>query len=308
MAESIKVSHLTKDFGSGRGVFDVNIDVQQAECFGYLGPNGAGKSTTIRILMGFTKPQKGECYIETINTRENREKIMRNVSYIPGEISLPDELTAMEVIRIQKELKNVVDDTFLDFLVKEFELDLDIKCKDMSLGMKRKLVVICAFMNDPDIIIMDEPTSGLDPQMQDKFIQLIKAEKKRGKTILLSSHIFSEVDSCCDRIAIIKDGEIVSFFTASSLKHKTLKRYLITFKKKQEYATFAGEIVPRLFQIENKNEEKLYLEVVVDDKNVNNFLQIISDYDIVDFKEKKETLEDYFMSFYKEDKEFTGVH
>lgn len=308
MAESIKVSHLTKDFGSGRGIFDVNLDVENAECFGYLGPNGAGKSTTIRILMGFTKPQKGECYIETINTRENREKVMKNVSYIPGEISLPDELTAMEVIRIQKELKDVVDDTFLDFLVKEFELDLDIKCKDMSLGMKRKLVVICAFMNDPDIIIMDEPTSGLDPAMQYKFIQLIKAEKARGKTILLSSHIFSEVDSSCDRIAIIKDGEIVSFFTASSLKHKTLKRYLITFEKAKEYATFAGDFDPKVFTIEHMDKEKLYLEVLVDDKNVNKFLAIISEYDIADFKEKKETLEDYFMTFYKEEKVFAGVH
>lgn len=302
----IKIEHLTKDFGHGRGIFDINIDITKGECFGYLGPNGAGKSTTIRLLMGFTKAQQGSCQIQGIDTAKNRELAMKRVSYIPGELALPRELTGKEVLSIQKELKGVTDNTMLDFLVDQFKLSTDLKCKEMSLGMRRKLVIVSAFMNDPDVIIMDEPSSGLDPEMQETFIQLVKAEKKRGKTILLSSHIFREVDVSCDRIAIIKDGHIVSFFNANDLKHKSLKTYDVTFAYAETYQTWLSRRSD-IYTIVEEDEEKKRIKVKVDDRNINEFTLLLMKENIYDFKEEKETLENYFMSFYKEEKTFAGM-
>lgn len=304
MKEIIKIESLTKDFGSGRGIFDINLNVLEGECFGFLGPNGAGKSTTIRILMGFIRPDKGLTKINGLDTTREREIIMQNVSYIPGEVALPLNLKGSEVISIQKELKHVKDDTLLNYLIKYFELDTSLLCKEMSLGMKRKMAIVIAFMSDPDIIILDEPSSGLDPEMQDKFIELIKQEKQRGKTIFLSSHIFREIDVSCDRIAIIKDGKIVSFFNAYELKHKSLKTYEISFKNAMNLKLFVEDSNEDFKIIENDN---LKLVVTCDDKNINKFVDYIRHYEITDFKERKETLEDYFMSFYKEDREYSGL-
>lgn len=306
MAEKIRIENLTKDFGHGRGVFDVSFAVEEGECFGYLGPNGAGKSTTIRTLMGFSRPDSGHCYINDFDSQSKREEAMRNTSYIPGEVALPNELTGEEVIDVQKRLKNIVDDGFLDFLRKEFELDTALKCKEMSVGMRRKLAIVCAFMNDPDIIVMDEPSSGLDPEMQDRFISFIAMEKKRGKTILLSSHIFREVDVSCDRIAIIKDGKIVSFFKASDLKHPTTKHYQIRFEDPDDYASFI-RARPSFMTIEKEDIAAKTAYIAVDDADIGALIVILNRYAVSDFREKKTTLEDYFMSFYKEEKSFAGL-
>ena len=215
----IEVNSLTKDYGSGRGVFDVTFQVEKGEVFGFLGPNGAGKSTTIRHLMGFSKPQSGQTKIFGKDTFDKYFEILGNVGYIPGEIALPAGLTGWEFIRMMQHLQKCRNDEQLNYLLKIFELDPSGETKRMSLGVKRKLAVVTAFMSDPDVLILDEPTSGLDPVMQEVFIEFIRKEKERGKTILLSSHIFSEVDATCDRIAIIKDGKIVSDFIADDLKH-----------------------------------------------------------------------------------------
>ena len=305
MENLIEINHLTKDFGHGRGVFDVSIGVKEGECFGYLGPNGAGKSTTIRMLMGFTQPDSGEALIKGKSTFKNRYEVMQNVSYIPGEVALPPLLKGKDVIKNQMDLKNVKDRTFLDWLIKEFELDTNLLCKEMSIGMRRKLVIVCAFMSDPDIIIMDEPSSGLDPEMQDKFIELVKLEKKRGKTILLSSHIFREIDVSCDRIAVIKDGKIVSTFIADDLKHNTHKIYKVKFGE-ESYEEFANSN-SRKYKVINKDEKNKEITFAIEDSNVSGFVNLIAEKNVIDFKEVKETLEDYFMKFYKEDKEFEGI-
>lgn len=304
--EEIVVENLTKDYGHGRGVFDVSFEIKKGEVFGFLGPNGAGKSTTIRHLMGFSKPDKGKTYILGKESFSGYEKFMEKVGYLPGEISLPSGLTGYEFIDMMKKLKNVKDETWLNYLINLFELDASGETKRMSLGVKRKLAVVTAFMNDPEILILDEPTSGLDLKMQQTFIDFMKSEKKRGKTILLSSHIFSEVDATCDRIAIIKDGYIVSEFKADDLKHKQDKIFKIEFKLAEDKEDFISK---------NKNNEKfliendvdLFVNVFVNDLNVNDLLLQIKDYEILDLEHLKETLEDYFMKFYKEDKDFGGA-
>ena len=305
----IEVQNLTKDYGHGRGVFDVSIHVDKGEVFGFLGPNGAGKSTTIRHLMGFSKPDKGSTKIEGYETFNKYYEILNHVGYIPGEIALPQGLTGWEFLRMMQDLQKIHDEKRLNYLLDLFELN-DIILKDetkrMSLGIKRKLAIVAAFMSDPDVLILDEPTSGLDPVMQEVFVKFIHEEKKRGKTILLSSHIFSEIDSTCDRIAIIKDGRIVSEFVANDLKHATRKFYTIEFNTNNDLTEFLDK-VRRLssFQIYNEEEKKCFISI--EDKELNNLIDLLSEYEVKSFSNKRESLEDYFMKFYKEDRDYGGA-
>ena len=305
----IEVNNLTKDYGSGRGVFDVSIAVNKGEVFGFLGPNGAGKSTTIRHLMGFSKPDSGETLIFGKPTFKKYYEILDKVGYIPGEIALPAGLTGYEFIRMMQDMQGVKNDAQLKRMLDMFELSDEVlygDTKRMSLGVKRKLAVVTAFMHDPEVLILDEPTSGLDPVMQDVFVKYIHEEKARGKTILLSSHIFSEIDSTCDRIAIIKDGRIVSDFIADDLKHASKKYYDVRFKSEADEKTFEKKILSISSADMIKTDgERAYLSV--DDKDLNAFISLLSDLDPVAFSNRRESLEDYFMKFYKEDKDFGGA-
>ena len=191
----INVEHMTKDYGYGRGVFDVSLHVEKGEVFGFLGPNGAGKSTTIRHLMGFSKPDSGKVEIFGEPTFQKYYDVLKRVGYIPGEIALPAGLTGNEFLKMMQDLTGVKNEERINMLSDLFELDsASLLCdvKRMSLGVKRKLAVVSAFMSDPEVLILDEPTSGLDPVMQERFIQFIHKEMERGKTILLSSHIFHQ--------------------------------------------------------------------------------------------------------------------
>ena len=305
----IEVDNLTKDYGFGRGVFDVSFKIEKGEVFGFLGPNGAGKSTTIRHLMGFSKPQSGSTKIFGLETFNNYDKILGNVGYIPGEIALPQGLTGYDFIDMMQKMYKKKNDEMLNKMLKLFKLEdnvLKMETKRMSLGVKRKLAIVTAFMSDPDVLILDEPTSGLDPVMQEVFINFIKEEKERGKTILLSSHIFSEVDATCDRICIIKDGKIVSSFVANDLKHATLKHFKISFNDNNSYNSFIYNL-PSFVNLINKSDETLTINTTCEDKFINDYIDYISKYNIKEFNNIKETLQDFFMKFYKEDKDFGGA-
>lgn len=306
---TIEAEHLTKDYGSGRGVFDVSIAVDNGEVFGFLGPNGAGKSTTIRHLMGFSKPQSGSTKIEGMETFSHYSQVLNRVGYIPGEIALPAGLTGWEFIRMMQNLQKIHNEERLEAMRNLFELDdeaLRGDTKRMSLGVKRKLAVVAAFMSDPDVLILDEPTSGLDPVMQENFIRFIHEEKKRGKTILLSSHIFSEIDSTCDRIAIIKDGRIVSQFVADDLRHASRKYYTVTFAdavSKKDFLKKAASMPS--FRLLSEEEKETYLSV--EDSDLNALIALLAAAHTVTFSNRRETLEDYFLKFYKEEKDFGGA-
>lgn len=305
----IEVNNLTKDYGEGRGVFDVSIYVDKGEVFGFLGPNGAGKSTTIRHLMGFSKPDSGSTKIEGVETFDKYYEILNHVGYIPGEIALPQGLTGWEFINMMQDLQKIHNNEKLHELLDLFELEdvvLNGETKKMSLGVKRKLAIVTAFMSDPDVLILDEPTSGLDPVMQENFIEFIHKEKKRGKTILLSSHIFSEIDNTCDRIAIIKDGRIVSEFIADDLKHASKKFYTIDFYSEEGKNNFL-EKAKKIKTINIIKNEINELFVSFDDCDLNYLISLLSELDIKSFSNRRESLEDYFMKFYKENKDFKGA-
>lgn len=305
----IEVKNLTKDYGSGRGVFDVSFSVGKGEVFGFLGPNGAGKSTTIRHLMGFSNPDSGQTLIFGKPTFKNYHEILNKVGYIPGEIALPAGLTGWEFIRMMQDLQGIRNENRLEMMRELFELDdatLRSETKRMSLGVKRKLAVVTAFMNDPEVLILDEPTSGLDPVMQNNFIEFIRREKERGKTILLSSHIFSEIDSTCERIAIIKDGKIVSEFIADQLKHASIKYYTIEFYNEDDKNNFIKQCTD-ISSVNIIKNEGVTLFLSVDDKELNQTIALLSVFEIKKFSNRRESLEDYFMKFYKEDKDFKGA-
>lgn len=305
----INVERLTKDYGFGRGVFDVSIHVEKGEVFGFLGPNGAGKSTTIRHLMGFSKADDGKVEIFGKPTFGKYYEILKNVGYIPGEVALPAGLTGKEFLKMMQDLTGIYNNERLGMLLELFELDeasLRGDVKRMSLGVKRKLAVVSAFMSDPEVLILDEPTSGLDPVMQERFIEFIHKEKERGKTILLSSHIFSEIDNTCDRIAIIKDGKIVSEFVANDLKHASKKYYTVNFKAEEDKKKFLESSggIESLTMINDKENE---IFISIEDEDLNKTINLLSAVDVTKFSNRKESLEDYFMKFYKEDKDFGGA-
>lgn len=299
----IEVKELTKDYGHGRGVFGVSLKVEEGVCYGFLGPNGAGKTTTIRHLMGFSKPQSGKTSILGLDCWENAAILKNEVGYLPGEIAFPKGLTGTEFLDMQMKMRRVGDDSRLKELLSRFELDPSMKVEKMSLGVRRKLAVVTAFLHDPDILILDEPTSGLDPVMQQSFIEFIKEEKERGKTVLLSSHIFHEVDATCDRISIIKEGRIAADFTAKELKNSSGKIYRISFGDRESFERFRA----LNYDLHSENETKLRTRVVIDGSEINGLIADIADLNVVDFREIVYTLEDYFMGFYKNERVFEEV-
>ena len=317
----IEVSKLTKDYGHGRGIFEVSFSVGEGETLGFLGPNGAGKSTTMRHLMGFSKPQGGKALINGLDTWKKHSKVIKNVGYLPGEVNLPAGLDGYGFIDMMRGLKGVKSgdpeaERRLKELLDIFELDPSGDVKKMSIGEKRKLAVVTAFMDNPEILLLDEPTSGLDPVMQERFIDFIRTEKNRSKTILLSSHIFSEVEALCDRIAIIKDGRLVSTLASADVKHGLKNIFTVYFADEGSMREFEEKTTKvRHFSPETQGSEDVNIiqnidrkncscSISVDDRNINSFIRSLAAFRIRGFKEHSVSLEEFFMHFYKNDRVF----
>ncbi|MCR5607856.1 MAG: ABC transporter ATP-binding protein [Lachnospiraceae bacterium] len=237
----IEIKNLTRDFGQEKGIFDISLEVNNGEVFGFLGPNGAGKTTTIRHLMGFLQSKTGTCTINGMDCFKERDIIQKNLGYIPGEISFFEDMTGKEFLSFLSKYRNLDNYERQQELIERFELNIDSKIKKMSKGTKQKIGIVAAFMHDPDILILDEPTSGLDPLMQNRFIELIEEEKKKNKTILLSSHIFDEVERTCDQIGIIKDGRIVNACPVETLRKRHMHTYKVTLENEEEAKRFAKD-------------------------------------------------------------------
>ena len=237
----IKVESLVRDYGGGKGVFDISFHVKQGEAFGFLGPNGAGKTTTIRHLMGFLKPKSGSCTMGGLDCWRDRDKVQARLGYIPGEISFFEDISGAEFLKFIAEYRRIGTQNRKGELLERFELNPKTKIKKMSKGMKQKLGIVAAFMHDPDILILDEPTSGLDPLMQSRFIDLIADEKKHGKTILMSSHMFEEVERTCDRVGIIRQGRMVAVDDAAALRERHTRNYTVTLANESDAQAFAAD-------------------------------------------------------------------
>ena len=291
----IEISHITKDYGRGRGVFDVSFDVKQGEVLGFLGPNGAGKTTTIRQLMGFIKPDSGSLSIRGMDCFKEADKIQQSLGYLPGEIAFIDSMNGMEFIKFVAKMKNMNGLGRAQELIQMFELNASGKLKKMSKGMKQKIGIVCAFMDtNSDILILDEPTSGLDPLMQNRFVELVLSEKKQGKTILMSSHMFEEVERTCDRTAIIRAGKLVAVEEIEKLKEGRQKNIEVTFKDSAMAEAFATDFPRAAYQAGGRTVTARV------GRNLDSFVKKAGEYTIVDLDVRTQSLEEFFMHFYGE--------
>lgn len=294
----IEVNNLTMLYSSKKGITDVSFQVKAGEVFGYLGPNGAGKTTTIRCLLGFMKAQEGKIMINGLDSWSDASKIQEMVGYIPGEMSLFDDMTGTEFLHFLLQMRNVKEKTRLNELLKIFDLDPKGKIRKMSKGMKQKVGLIAAFMHDPQIYILDEPSSGLDPLMQQVFVNLIKEERKRGKTILMSSHSFEEVDKTCDRIAMIRDGKIVLVEDIEVVKQHRRKIFSVSVENALEISKMKQLGISVVFE----NDHYAEVEVLGDFKP---FFELLKQIQVIDLDVKTQRLEDVFLKFYGKEGDLT---
>lgn len=240
MSHVIDVQSLTKDYGKGRGIFDLTFQVEPGEIFGFLGPNGAGKTTTIRHLMGFIRPDRGQASILGMDCFSQAAAIQAHVGYLPGELSLMDDLTGDGFLRFMARMRGMPDLGCAEELKELFRLDGRQSLRKMSKGTRQKVGLICAFMARPDLLLLDEPTSGLDPLMQNRFVELLLREKERGATILLSSHMFEELERTCDRVAILRSGRLAAVERTEDLRRARTKRYTFSFPGPETAAAFSA--------------------------------------------------------------------
>lgn len=289
----LEVKNLTKEYGNKKGIFDVSFTLKKGEVLGFIGPNGAGKTTTIRHLMGFIKPQQGSASIMGMDCFQEAATIQKNISYLPGEISIMEHMNGYEFIKFIADMKQIKDFHRAEELIAYFEFDPNVKIKKMSKGMKQKVGLVIAFMQDAPLILLDEPTSGLDPLMQQKFVELIQSEQKRGKTILMSSHIFEEIEQTCDRILMIKDGRIVADEDLNKMKLNRSKHYEITFSTIQEAKDFSKRI-PHCKQLDT-------CVCFLWKGDIKQLLLDLCKYDVKDLNVRYQTLEEVFIQYYGED-------
>lgn len=286
----LTVNQLSRDYGNGRGIFDLTFQVKEGEALGFLGPNGAGKTTTIRHLMGFLRPEKGSCSINGLDCWKHLATIQKDLGYIPGEISFFDDMTGKEFLEFYSNYRNLKTTGRMNELIDRFDLDTRGKLKKMSKGMKQKVGIVAAFIHDPQVLILDEPTSGLDPLMQNRFIELISEEKQKGKTILMSSHMFEEVERTCHRVCIIREGKLVAVDSVDSLKASQAKKFVITFENEEMAADFALKWEESTY---SSNQVTLIVR-----QNINDMIALLSKYSICNITAPEQGLEEIFLQYY----------
>lgn len=287
----IIIDDLTKTYKSGKGIFDISFTIEKGEVFGFLGPNGAGKTTTIRNLLGFLKPDKGICTIKDLDCWSDAAKIQEFIGYIPGEIAFIDNMTGVQFLNLLKDMRGLESNIKRNELIDLLDIDISGKIRNMSKGMKQKLGIITAFMHDPEVYILDEPTSGLDPLMQTIFEDLILEEKRKGKTIMMSSHSFKEIERTCDRAGIIKEGKIVTIEDIHSLKASQRKIFSVTVSDDSDIRIIKDSNL-EISSIKNNT-----IEIVISG-NYNYFLEVLNKCDVLSIDAIIQNIEQVFMDYY----------
>jgi ABC-type multidrug transport system ATPase subunit len=307
MTAIIETQGLTKSYGGKRGIVDVSLQVEEGEVFGFLGPNGAGKTTTIRVLMALLRADSGTARIAGLDCWRQSLEIKRLIGYIPGEPALDPNLTGGQILEYFAHLRGGVDHAYLKQLIERFELDTSRKFRQYSTGNKRKVVLIQAFMHRPRVLSLDEPTSGLDPLNQQEFDRMVKEASDEGRTVFLSSHVLSEVEKTCSRVAIIRDGRIVRIGDVAEVK--AIKRYEVTI-------TFADPVPADTFKtvdgvIEVESLDHGHGVRVAMQGPADPLIKAAARYRVVSLTSYEPSLEDIFLRYYQGDgtaaKEAQGV-
>lgn len=294
-APAICARGLTKDYGRGRGVFDVNLEVAAGEVLGFLGSNGAGKTVTMRHLMGFIKPQKGTVEILGHDCFCARSQVQACLGYLPGENACMQEMTARSFLDLMAGMRGMRDRSRMRELVDVFDLDLGARIGGMSKGNRQKVAIVAAFMARPDVLLLDEPTSGLDPLMQERFLDLVEEERTRGVAILLSSHIFEEVGRACDRVAFIRAGRVAMTCAMDEVRSMRSRGYTIEFSSARERSRWELAHGKEPAKGEARGVE------LRDVRDVNALIRELSSYDVASVTSREQTLEELFLHLYEGD-------
>jgi ABC-2 type transport system ATP-binding protein len=288
----IRTEKLTKSYGSHRGIVDIDLAVQPGEAFGFLGPNGAGKTTTIRTLLDHIRPTSGRATIFGMDTTIDPVEIHRRIGYLPGEFALYDKLTGGQTIEYFANLRGGVEAAYQQQLIERLDLDVKRKFKEYSKGNKQKVGLIVALQHRPDLLMLDEPTSGLDPLVQQTFYALIREAKAEGRTIFLSSHILSEVEKTCDRVAIVRDGLLVKVDRTEALRDLAHHQVELRFAGDVPVGAFAA--LPGVSDL-STDENLLKMRV---SGPITPVVREAANYDLLDFVSREPSLEETFLAQY----------
>jgi ABC-2 type transport system ATP-binding protein len=297
MTAIIEVEKLTKSYGRRRGIADVSFEVSEGEVFGFLGPNGAGKTTTIRILMALIRADSGKARITGLDCWDRSVDVKRLVGYVPGEPSLDGNLTGGQILEYFAHLRGGVDQSYLKQLVERLDLDTGRKFRQYSTGNKRKVVLIQAFMHKPRVLILDEPTSGLDPLNQQEFDGMVREAREEGRTVFLSSHVLSEVEKTCTRVAIIREGGIVKIGGVHDLKD--IKRYEITISFAQPVPLEAFAQLEGVTDVERLNDGRAVRLAMQGSADA--VIKAAAHYPVISLTSYEPSLEDVFLRYYESD-------
>jgi beta-exotoxin I transport system ATP-binding protein len=288
----IQIEKLTKSYGVHRGVTEIDLEVSEGEAFGFLGPNGAGKTTTIRTLLDHIRPTSGRALVFGIETTADPVAIHRRVGYLPGEFALYDKLTGGQTIEYFANLRGGVDAAYQASLVERLDIDTSRKFKEYSKGNKQKVGLIVALQHRPDLLILDEPTSGLDPLVQQTFYEVIREAKAEGRTIFLSSHILSEVEKTCDRVAIIRDGRLAKVDRVEALRDLAHHQVELRFAGDVPMGEFAA--IPGVSEVTTEGQT---LKMRVSGP-ITPVVRAAARYELLDFVSREPSLEETFLAQY----------
>ncbi|MEH7415975.1 ABC transporter ATP-binding protein [Neobacillus drentensis] len=290
----IEINNLTKTYGKSRGITDISFHVEQGEIFGFIGPNGAGKSTTIRTLLSLIYPTSGSATIFGKDCIQFAPEIKKEIGYLPSEVFYYDNMKVKDLLKYSASFYKKDCSKRIKELADIMDLDLNKKIDDLSLGNKKKVGIVQGLLHEPKLIILDEPTSGLDPLMQQKFFELLEEENKKGATILFSSHILSEVQRLCNRVAIIKEGKIVTVEKISTLQENNYKKFKVELK---------SALDPEYFRINGVNnlEAKDNQISFLFKGNINTVLKKLAEIEVTNLWIEEPDLEEIFMHYYEKE-------
>ncbi|HUZ14816.1 MAG TPA: ABC transporter ATP-binding protein [Gaiellaceae bacterium] len=285
---------LSKDFGSGRGLFGLDLEVRRGEVFGFLGPNGAGKSTTMRLLLDLIKPTSGSAQVLGFDASKGSLEIRRRVGFLPGDWALYPKLTGRVVLDYLAELRGGVDRRVRDALVERFDAELDRPIHELSTGNRQKLGLVQAFMHEPELLILDEPIAGLDPLVQQSFHALLREVRAQGRTVFLSSHTLSEVERVTDRLAILRQGRLVVVDSLENLRKIAVQRLEIEFAQPVGADEFRG--LPGVKEV-NVNGRTVTIGF---EGSADPVVKAVAAFDVLAIHPREDDLEEIFLRYYRD--------
>ena len=292
MPPVITLEKLTKTYGKSRGIIDVDLEVQQGEVFGFLGPNGAGKTTTIRTMLDLIRPTSGRASVFGIESTADPVAIHRRIGYIPGEFALYDRLTGKQTLEYFANLRGGVDPAYQASLIERFDLDTGKRFKTYSKGNKQKVGVVAALQHKPELLVLDEPTSGLDPLVQQTFFETLREAVADGASVFLSSHILSEVEKTCGRVAIIRDGRLTKVDTVEGLRD--MAHHQVELRFSGPVPTAAFEAIPGVSDLAAE-DHTLRMRVA---GPITPVVRAAAQYELLDFVSREPSLEETFLAQY----------